>query len=176
MTLETPRLSLIPCEPAHILALIELPDRFQALMGYPATVGLREMFTSGEVSSEWLASLRALEGTDPWVFGFWIIERASGAAVGSAGFKGPPDGNGAVEIAYGVAPQFEGRGYASEAAAALVAFAFDADAVRIVLAHTLPTGLASQRVLTKCGFRHVGEVVDPDDGLVWRWERLRQET
>jgi [ribosomal protein S5]-alanine N-acetyltransferase len=25
-------------------------------------------------------------------------------------------------------------------------------------------------VLTKCRFERVGEVVDPEDGLVWRWE------
>jgi hypothetical protein len=26
-------------------------------------------------------------------------------------------------------------------------------------------------VLAKSGFQQLGEVVDPDDGLVWRWER-----
>ena len=26
---------------------------------------------------------------------------------------------------------------------------------------------ASARVLTKCGFKAVGEVIDPEDGLVW---------
>ncbi len=29
---------------------------------------------------------------------------------------------------------------------------------------------ASTRVLTKCKFKWVGEVMDPEDGLVWRWE------
>ena len=33
---------------------------------------------------------------------------------------------------------------------------------------------ASTRVLTKCGFRHVGEVMDPEDGLVWRWEKHKE--
>jgi len=28
-------------------------------------------------------------------------------------------------------------------------------------------------VLEKCGFTHVGEVVDPEDGLVWRFEKRR---
>jgi RimJ/RimL family protein N-acetyltransferase len=27
------------------------------------------------------------------------------------------------------------------------------------------------RVLAKCGFQHIGEVIDPEDGLVWRWEK-----
>jgi ribosomal-protein-alanine N-acetyltransferase len=68
-------------------------------------------------------------------------------------------------------PACEGRGYAAEAAAALVAFAFASGQVRLVRAHTLPEANASTRVLLKCGFHHVGAVVDPDDGPVWRWER-----
>ncbi len=32
-------------------------------------------------------------------------------------------------------------------------------------------GVASGRVLIKCGFRRIGEVIDPEDGLVWRWEK-----
>lgn len=48
------------------------------------------------------------------------------------------------------------------------------DGVRLVRAHTRPDGEASMRVLTKCGFEWIGEVVDPEDGLVCRWE-IRQE-
>lgn len=69
------------------------------------------------------------------------------------------------------APQFAGQGYATEAATALVRFALASGQVRLVRAHTLPVANASTRVLLKCGFRHVGEVIDPEDGLVWRWER-----
>ena len=54
------------------------------------------------------------------------------------------------------------RGMATEA---LVAFAFHNANVHVVRAHTLPEAPASQRVLTKCGFRYIGEVVDPEDGL-----------
>jgi hypothetical protein len=25
-------------------------------------------------------------------------------------------------------------------------------------------------VLTRCGFEHIDEVMDPEDGVVWRWE------
>jgi ribosomal-protein-alanine N-acetyltransferase len=93
--------------------------------------------------------------------------------VGSAGFKGPPDSSGTVEIAYGIASSIEGQGYATEAAATLVAFAFAAPLVELVRAHTLPAANASTRVLIKCGFRQVDSIVDPDDGPVWRWERRR---
>ena len=57
-----------------------------------------------------------------------------------------------------------------EAANALFAYAVDGGAT-LVIAHTAPTANASTRVLAKCGFEFRGDVVDPDDGLVWRWER-----
>ncbi|TMI95424.1 MAG: GNAT family N-acetyltransferase, partial [Bacillati bacterium ANGP1] len=106
-----------------------------------------------------------------WRHGFFVVHREGGSVIGSAGFKGPPDSTGIVEVAYGIVPSFQGRGYATEAAAALVAFAFASGRVRLVRAHTWPEANASTRVLLKCGFRHVGTVVDPDDGPVWRWER-----
>src|SRR6266511_3814277 len=58
--------------------------------------------------------------------------------IGNAGFKGPPDPGGMVEIAYGIVPGFEGRGFATEAATALVTFAFASGLVRLIRAHTLP--------------------------------------
>src|SRR5712691_8234207 len=97
--------------------------------------------------------------------------RGNDAIIGSCGFKGPPGADGTVEIAYGVAPDHQGKGYATEAAEALVSYAFSSGLVRIVRAHTFSEANASTRVLTKCGFRRIGEVVDCDDGLVWRWEK-----
>ena len=90
--------------------------------------------------------------------------------IGGASFKGPPDGTGVVEIAYGIVPSFEGRGYATEAARALVEYAQKNEAVREIIAHTSPEANASTHVLKKCGFTFAGEVMDPEDGRVWRWE------
>ena len=74
-----------------------------------------------------------------------------------------------VEIAYGIVPEHQGRGYATELARALVGYALQSDSVKLVRAHTLPVPNASTSVLTKCGFDFVGEAIEPDDGLVWRW-------
>ncbi|HWQ92317.1 MAG TPA: GNAT family N-acetyltransferase [Clostridia bacterium] len=123
------------------------------------------------VSAAWLALLEGSSLADPWIHGFVMEHRDTGGAIGRCGFKGPADGNGMVEIAYSVDPEHESQGYATEAAEALVGYAFGQHQVRVVWAHTLPQSSASTRVLIKCGFRHVGEVVDPEDGLVWRWER-----
>ena len=124
-----------------------------------------------EVSPAWLALLDRSSPMDPWIHGFVLMHRDSNAVIGRCGFKGPPGANGDVEIAYEVSPEQQGKGYATEAAAALVSYAFSHGNVRVVRAHTLPELNASTRVLTNCGFRRVGEIVDPDDSLVWRWER-----
>jgi RimJ/RimL family protein N-acetyltransferase len=175
MTIDTIHLRLLPFAPAHLLALIEGDERFEERFGLPAAAGLHAFFASAldEISPAWLASLRTAVAADPWVHGFAVVERASDSVIGSAGFKGPPDTEGMVEIAYGIVPGFQGRGYATEAAQALVAYAFGSG-VRLVRAHTLPTGNASTRVLAKCGFHRIGEVVDPEDGRVWRWERTEE--
>jgi RimJ/RimL family protein N-acetyltransferase len=125
-----------------------------------------------QVSPDWVARMRN-SAAGPWTHGFAMVERATDAVVGSCAFKGPPDPDGAVEIAYGVEPEYRGRGYAKEAAAALVNYALANDDVRVVRAHTLPQDGPSTHVLAACGFERVGEIVDPEDGLVWRWELTR---
>jgi RimJ/RimL family protein N-acetyltransferase len=128
------------------------------------------------VSPEWLARVRGSLPEDPWLHGFSLVHRETGAAVGRCGFKGPPDADGVAEIAYSVDPDHRGKGYATEAAEALVRLAFTDGRVRVVRAHTLPEANASTRVLARCGFRHIGAVTDPEDGLVWRWETPRGAT
>ena len=171
MPAASPRVRLVPVGPAHLLTLIEEPGAFAERFGLPLADGVAGLLGSGEVSPAWRDALRSATAPDPWTHGFAIVERGSGAMVGFASFKGPPDPEGAVEIAYGVTPAVEGRGYATEAATALVAFANADPRVRLVRAHTLPRAGASPRVLEKNGFAFVGEVVDPEDGPVWRWER-----
>jgi [ribosomal protein S5]-alanine N-acetyltransferase len=125
-----------------------------------------------QLSAEWLAQLEKSAPQDPWVHGFHVLDE-SGTVVGQGGFKGPPV-DGIAEIAYYISPEHQGRGYATAAARALAAYAFESENVRAVRAHTLADGIASQRVLTKAGFLKLGEVVDPDDGPVWRFELTKR--
>src|SRR5258706_7415339 len=77
-----------------------------------------------EVSPAWLALLDGSGSSNPWIHGFVLVHQTSGAVVGRCGFKGPPGADGVVEIAYGLAPDHQGKGYATEAAQALVDYAF----------------------------------------------------
>lgn len=163
----------MPHAPEHLLALIDGVRPFEERTGLRAADGLRDFVVSADVSPAWLALLRASTAADPWVHGFAVFHRETRSVIGTVGFKGPPDEAGVVEVAYGIVPAFRGQGYATEAAAAAVDWAFADDRVRRARAHTLPTPNASTRVLTKCGFERAADVVDPDDGPVWRWERAR---
>jgi ribosomal-protein-alanine N-acetyltransferase len=166
----TNRLELRPFSPQSLLALVESEAAFERVFGLPPAPGLRGFFASGEIAPQWFEMLRQATAADPWTFGFAVIDRASGSVIGSAGFKGAPR-EGMVEVAYGLVPSFEGKGCATEALRQLIGFAVQDGRVKLLRAHTLPARNASTRVLQKNGFLHQGEVIDPDDGPVWRWER-----
>ena len=173
VAMESDRLFLVRHSPEALLALIERPDEYEELSGFPAAPALREFFVSDAVSPAFLAYLRSLDHSNPWLPGFGVVHRESGSVIGSAGFKGAPDARGMVEVGYGIVPSYEGRGFATEVTKMLVEWAFASGAVRVVRAHTLPETNASTRVLGKCGFGFEGAVVDAEDGRVWRWEKRR---
>ncbi|MEZ5977184.1 MAG: GNAT family N-acetyltransferase [Planctomycetota bacterium] len=170
-TIATERFELVPFAPEHLLALLESEEAFAIAFGVQPAPGLREFFASVDVSPAWVEDLRAARHADPFVHGFAIVERGSGLAVGTVGFKGRPDPDGVVELAYAVVRSLEGRGIATEAARAATAFALARADVHRVRAHTLPERGASTRVLEKCGFAFAGPVDDHHDGPVWRFER-----
>jgi ribosomal-protein-alanine N-acetyltransferase len=98
-----------------------------------------------------------------------IVDRATRTVVGHAGFHGPPGVNalseaGAVELGYTVFPEFRGRGYASEAVAALVGWARRERYVRVFVASVAPDNEPSLAIVRKLGFEHVGEHWDDEDG------------
>jgi RimJ/RimL family protein N-acetyltransferase len=98
----------------------------------------------------------------PWGL-FTVVEKSSGLSIGGIGFKSAPNERGEVEIGYGIADSYQGRGVATEAVAALCDFA--RRGAGFVLAETDRDNLASQRVLEKCGFQCVEET---DEFKHWR--------
>ena len=88
--------------------------------------------------------------------------------IGNGGWKGPPV-DGAAELGYAVAPARQGRGVATAVVRELVRRARVAG-LQMVFAHTLAAESASASVLARCGFAKVAELIDPDEGPVWRWE------
>jgi [ribosomal protein S5]-alanine N-acetyltransferase len=77
-------------------------------------------------------------------------------AIGIGGFKGKPSREGMVEIGYSVMPDYQRQGFASEAVAGLIGWAFSHPEVLLVTAETLPALVASIRVLENNGFHLLG--------------------
>ena len=102
-----------------------------------------------------LEQLRTDPAVAPWlaraVYG-WPAE----AVVGRAGFHGPPDDRGMVEIGYAIAPEFRRQGYARAAVAELIGYATGHGA-RTVRASVSVENVASLAVIRGNGFRHVAE-------------------
>jgi RimJ/RimL family protein N-acetyltransferase len=102
-------------------------------------------------------------------FGIYQIhDGASELVVGDIGFHGPPDAEGVIEIGYGIAPKFRGRGIASHALRLLSAWALKQPDVAAIVARTEVDYEASRRVLEMAGFQWI----DARDG-VCRYRRLR---
>ncbi|TYP89745.1 RimJ/RimL family protein N-acetyltransferase [Blastococcus xanthinilyticus] len=85
--------------------------------------------------------------------------------VGRAGFHGPPDASGMVEVGYSIDPAHRRQGYARAALRALLAWAADEPAVTTVRASVAPANVASRDLVLGAGFVVVGEQIDEEDGL-----------
>ncbi len=164
---------LLPHTPAHLRAIMEGGKTYEEKFGIAVAEGVPEFLAGPEVSEAFLTRLREEPAPDPWRDGFGVVHLAENRVIGLCSFNGPPDEEGAIEISYGIAPGYEGRGFATEAARLIMARAFADDRVQRVRAHTLPQTNASTRILQKCGFREHSEVIDPVDGPIWRWEMTR---
>ena len=170
MTIQTRNLILAPHLPRHLRALRRGAQEFENIAGLRAADGIREQLLSA--SSDFLARLEHGRQADPWQFGFGVIHKIDNFLIGMAGFPGAPDSEGIAEIAYGIAPAYQSRGYATEVANALIDFAASDPRVKKIRAHTLAQTNASTRVLEKCGLTKVGETIDPEEKIpIWRWEK-----
>ena len=168
--MQTSNINLLPQTPERLRALLEGADVYERRFGIRVADGVRDFLTGPEVSADFLARLNGSAAADPWKDGFAVVHVADNVIIGLCSFTGPPSADEMVEIAYGIAPGYRSRGYASEAARALIAYALASGRVRIIRAHTLPEHNASTSVLLKCGFTLMGEVTHAEDGVVWRWE------
>lgn len=86
---------------------------------------------------------------------FAVTIRATGDLCGTVGLH-IAEAHNHAELGYWVGVPFWGKGYATEAARAAVAFGFETLRLNRIFAHHFAGNLASQRVLEKIGLRHEG--------------------
>ena len=115
-----------------------------------------------------------LEGmAEAWIGGFdqsdavfAIREEVGAPLVGLVGLEGT-GGDGVAELSYWIGELHWGRGYATEAAAALVAYGFEHLRLHRVFSTSLVRNPASGRVLEKVGMQEEGVLRQH----VWHWDR-----
>ena len=138
-----------------------------------AAVPLTPYLTGAECRSLW--AVRAVQvAAEPasaaWITGVvWDSQRR--VAVGCAGFHGPPDERGMVEVGYRTDPRYRRQGYARAALRAMLDRAAREPAVTTVRACVRSDNLASQALVLDAGFRPVGEQIDEEDGPETVYER-----
>jgi RimJ/RimL family protein N-acetyltransferase len=87
----------------------------------------------------------------------WLITLGD-VVVGECGTHGPPDRAGVVEIGYGLAAPYRGRGYGGQTVRALAGWLLGQPGITGVRAHTDPANVPSRRSLESAGFRLDGVV------------------
>lgn len=161
-----PTVRLVPLPPTAMQALID-----EDLILASEIVGLE--LPAGFVDDAWLWRIRIDQiAADP-VSADWVARAvvADEVVVGHAGFHGPPDGRGMVEVAYVILPEFRGRGLAVAALAELLTRADAEPTVQVVRASISPDNAASLAVVRRFGFSPAGEQWDEEDGLELLFER-----
>ncbi|MEU4658690.1 GNAT family protein [Streptomyces sp. NPDC023723] len=143
-----------------------LLDGDLSVAGRTAGVALTEYFVTDRARWLWRFRLGQM-AADPRR-ARWMVRQAvvgdDGLVVGHAGFHGPPDEAGMVEIGYAVAPRFRRQGYARSTLVELLRRAAAEPAVTTVRATISPGNVASLATISGFGFVEVGEQWDEEDG------------
>lgn len=170
-TLTTLRMDLVVFTHALMLEAIASPERAAASIGAraapdwpnPEIAEALPMIADdvrADLAREPLTRLMVLREDPP----------AQGpVVVGEIGFKSPPDAHGTIEIGYGVAMSYRGRGLATEAVDAMYAWCSGQPGVRAIVAECLPENVPSAKVLQACGFQEAGS-----DSTMRRWRRVNR--
>jgi [ribosomal protein S5]-alanine N-acetyltransferase len=154
------------------LGRAELPLMDAAMMSDDALASALDC----EVVPGWATFVEALQPTRDGLVGApdgaawgprFFVADAPPRLVGWGGFKGPPR-DGVVELGYEIAESCRRRGHATAAVRAMVAEAFAAQDVTMVIAHTLPQRNPSNQLLERLGFKFDGELRQ-DDEMTWRF-------
>jgi len=99
-------------------------------------------------------------------WGSWfVIRKEDNRVIGDIGFKGKANHEGAVEIGYGILPEAQNQGYATEAVKAIIHWAFSDTQVKRIIAECDENNYPSIKVLEKVKMNRI----KVQDGMIY-WE------
>lgn len=153
--LETERLVLREVEAADAPFVLELLNS----PGFLENIGDRGVRTEDEAQA--YIEERMLGSYREHGFGMWVaVQKSDGQPVGLAGLV-KRDGLDTPDVGYAFLQRAWGRGYAQEAAAAVLRHAIDTLGIPKLAAITTPENFASMAVLRKIGFTYQGVIQLP---------------
>ncbi len=153
--IESKRLNLVAARPALIKKDIDGPELLAAALDVEVPDAWPPELYGPEAMRYALRQLGE-SAEQGWSFWYLLTNEERNRLVGICGFKGRPDASGSVEIGYSILNAFQRQGYATEAVARLVGWAFSHHNVSEVCAETLPHLRQSILVLERNGFRFTG--------------------
>ena len=169
--IETERLRLVPVNPRHIAAFFRSRAELASMLGAAVP---DDWPVCPEGMGYWRERAEELEKAPGWA-GYFFMHKADDKVVGDGGFKGPPNAEGAVEMGYALIPDYRRRGLATEAARALMDWAFTHPEVNSVTAETLADGRESMRLLDGLGMTFQEARTDRGEVEVYLWAISREE-
>lgn len=147
---DTERLRFREMTPADLDPMAELLGDPEVMAYYPAP-------KNRDGAAKWIAWNQANYAQHG--YGLWIIETRDGAFLGDCGLTWQKinEDSTELEVGYHVRPELQGRGYATEAAAACRDYAREVLQAPRLVALIHPENTASRRVAEKIGMQPVDE-------------------
>jgi ribosomal-protein-alanine N-acetyltransferase len=93
-----------------------------------------------------------------------VVLKSSKKCIGLVGVSPKYEINNEIEISYEIAEEYQGHGYGTEAAKAIIWWAFEKGGQDVLSAIIKPTNIASKRVIEKLGFVYEDTRTLPYDG------------
>lgn len=121
----------------------------------------RFLFDDKYVSTEMVAGQieRSRSCFAKYGFGLWKLQLSgSQTAIGFCGLRPAPDLPGETGLLYGIEREYWGRGFAREAAAAVLGYGFEKLRIDKIVALANPENTASWKILERLGMKFVREI------------------
>jgi RimJ/RimL family protein N-acetyltransferase len=159
MNLRSDHLELIAATPEMVRA--EMQDHAELARQVQARVPSNWPPPMNDAASQQWTLQYLLAHPDAHGFSTWYVALpdpvgSKRSLIGIAGFKGKPTSDGTVEVGYSMMEDQQRRGYGTEAAGALIAWAFEHPEVSRVVAETYPHLRPSIRVMERNGMVFLG--------------------
>ncbi len=148
--LKTERLRVIPLNLENLRLLIEDRQRMERNLGLQITGNMLDEHVKKAVEISLKYAIED-EKNYLWHTNWQIVLKEEKCSIGSLGFKNCPNENGEVEVGYDLQPEYQGKGYMTEALKEIVKWAFEQPHISSVISETEKTNKPSYRVLEKVG-------------------------